>query len=148
MKHENAHVYRGHRQFLQGQEDLFVSLNDFARLRKLVGEHPLADELERAIVVPSDRIPKNIVTMYSRLIYLDESTSATREVELVYPGEADPVAGKVSVLAPVGSALLGLSVGQSIDWEFPTGEVNRLRVERILFQPEPIDAAVETAGIL
>lgn len=148
MKHENAHTNRGHRSFLPGQEDLFVSLNDFARLRKLVGDHPLADELERAIVVPSDRIQKDIVTMHSRVIYLDESTGATREVELVYPDEADPMAGKVSVLAPVGSALLGLSVGQSIDWEFPTGEAHRLRVERVLFQPEPIDAAAESAGIL
>ncbi len=148
MEHGNIHTDRGHRWFFSGQEDLFVSLNDFVRLRELVGDHPLADELKRAIVVPSDRIQKNIVTMHSRLVYLDESTGATREVELVYPDEADPVAGKVSVLAPVGSALLGLSVGQSIDWEFPTGEMHRLRVERVLFQPEPIDATVETAGIL
>lgn len=148
MKHGNAHANLGHRSFLPGQEDLFVSLNDFARLRKLIGGHPLAEELDRAIVVPSDRIPKNIVTMHSRLIYLDESTGATREVELVYPDEAAPVEGKVSVLAPVGSALLGLSVGQAIDWEFPTGEVHRLRVERVLFQPQSIDAALETAGTL
>lgn len=148
MKHENVHANFGHRSFLPGQEDLFVSQNDFVRLQKLVGDHPLAEELDRAIVVPSDRIPKNIVTMHSRLIYLDERTGATREVELVYPDEAAPMAGKVSVLAPVGSALLGLSVGQSIDWEFPNGEVHRLRVERVLFQPQSIDPAQETAGTL
>lgn len=148
MKHENTYTQCGYRSFLPGQEDLFISMDDFSRLSKLVGDHPLAEELERAIVVPSDRIPKNIVTMHSRVIYLDESTGTTREVELVYPDEAAPVTGKVSVLAPVGSALLGLSVGQSIDWEFPTGEVHRLRVERVLFQPQSIDTALETAGTL
>ncbi len=73
--------------------------------------------------------------MNSRLIYADESTGATREVELVYPNEADPVTGRISVLAPVGCALLGLSVGQSIDWKLPSGQIHRLRVERVLFQP-------------
>jgi regulator of nucleoside diphosphate kinase len=114
---------------------LIVSVDDYVRLRELVADHALAEELELAIVVPSDRIPKNVVTMNSRLIYADESTGQTREVELVYPSEADPVAGRISVLAPVGCALLGLSAGQSIDWNLPSGQVHRLRVERILSQP-------------
>ena len=114
---------------------MIVSVDDYVRLRELVADHALAEELELAIVVPSDRIPKNVVTMNSRLIYADESTGQTREVELVYPSEADPVAGRISVLAPVGCALLGLSAGQSIDWNLPTGQVHRLRVERILSQP-------------
>lgn len=150
MKHENAYTDCGYRSFLPGQEDLFISMDDFVHLRKLVADHPLAEELERAIVVPPDRIPGNIVTMHSRLIYSDESTCTTREVELVYPDEAAPMAGKVSVLAPVGCALLGLSVGQSIDWTFPTGEVHRLRVERVLFQPQSIGSIsmLESAGTL
>ena len=114
---------------------MIVSVDDYVRLRELVADHALAEELELAIVVPSDRIPKNVVTMNSRLIYSDESTGQTREVELVYPSEADPVAGRISVLAPVGCALLGLSAGQSIDWNLPSGQVHRLRVERILSQP-------------
>ena len=114
---------------------MIVSVDDYIRLRELVADHALAEELELAIVVPSDRIPKNVVTMNSRLIYADESTGQTREVELVYPSEADPVAGRISVLAPVGCALLGLSAGQSIDWNLPSGQVHRLRVERILSQP-------------
>jgi regulator of nucleoside diphosphate kinase len=125
---------------------LVISLDDYVRLRELVGEHDLSDELDRAIVIPSDRIPNNIVTMNSRLIYLDESTGMSREVELVYPGEADPVAGRVSVLAPVGCALLGLSAGQSIDWSLPGGRVHRLRVERILSQPESLDGNQSGAG--
>lgn len=148
MKHDNAYTNCDHRSFLQSQEDLFVSRSDFVRLRKLARDHALAEELERAIVVPSDRVPKNIVTMNSRLIYLDESTGTTREVELVYPDEAAPMAGRVSVLAPVGCALLGLSVGQSIDWNFPSGEVHRLRVERVLFQPQSIDTDPTVARTL
>lgn len=111
---------------------------DYVRLRELVWDHALAEELDLAIVVPSDRIPKDVVTMNSRLVYLDESTGSTREVELVYPDEADPMAGRVSVLAPVGCALLGLSAGQSIDWTLPGGKVHRLRVERVLSQPPSV----------
>lgn len=119
----------------QNNDDPVISLDDYVRLREIVGNDDLAEELDRAIVVPRDRIQKNIVTMHSRLIYRDESTGTTREVELVYPDEANPMAGKVSVLAPVGCALLGLSAGQSIDWSLPGGKVHRLRVERVLFQP-------------
>lgn len=120
--------------------DLVISVEDYVRLRELAGEHALAEELDRAIVVPADRIPENVVTMYSRLIYSDESTGSTREVELVFPEESDPLAGRISVLAPVGCALLGLRVGQSIEWDLPNGKVHRLRVESVLSQPRSIGA--------
>lgn len=126
--------------------DPVISLDDYVRLREIVGDHDLAEELDRAIVVPADRIQKNTVTMHSRLIYRDESTGTTREVELVYPGEADPLAGRISVLAPVGCALLGLSAGQSIDWGLPGGRIHRLRVERVLFQPRPDGADSAATG--
>lgn len=117
-------------------EALIVSMPDYVRLREIAGDFELGDELDRAIVVPADRMPVNVVTMHSRLIYIDESTGTRREVELVYPDEANPLAGKISVLAPVGSALLGLSIGQSIDWVFPGGKSHRLRVESIVFHPQ------------
>ncbi|MBP8286527.1 MAG: nucleoside diphosphate kinase regulator [Rhodoferax sp.] len=123
-------------------------MDDYVRLREIVGDHDLAEELDRAIVAPSDRIPESVVTMNTRLIYSDESTGATREIELVYPNEADSVAGRVSVLAPVGCALLGLSTGQSIDWNLPNGQVHRLRVERVLFQPQSSGTSPAVAGIL
>ena len=135
MKQQNTNTHHRSSDSLRSPEDLIVSIDDYVRLRELVADHALAEELELAIVVPSDRIPKNVVTMNSRLIYADESTGQTREVELVYPSEADPVVGRISVLAPVGCALLGLSAGQSIDWNLPSGQVHRLRVERILSQP-------------
>lgn len=138
MEHKNIPSHgQGKGCYINSQE-LIVPLGDYVRLRELAGEHELAEELERAIVVSADRIPKNVVTMHSRLIYSDETAGTKREVQLVYPGEANPLAGMVSVLAPVGCALLGLTAGQSIDWEFPEGKIHRLRVERILFQPETI----------
>jgi regulator of nucleoside diphosphate kinase len=112
--------------------DLLVSATDYARLRALAAGHPLAEELDRAIVVPQDRVPEDLITMHSRLVYVDETAGMRREVELVYPEEANATAGRVSILAPVGSALLGLSAGDTIDWEFPGGETRRLRVERVL----------------
>lgn len=115
--------------------DLIIADLDYGRLRALGEDTLLAEELDRATVIPREQVPYRVVTMHSRLIYLDEKTGERREVELVYPEEANAEEGKISVLAPVGSALLGLSVGQSIDWSFPTGEMRRLRVERILFQP-------------
>lgn len=138
MRHENTSTLRHKDAPLLNTGELVIALHDYVRLREIVGDHDLAEELDRAIVVPSDRIQKNTVTMHSRVIYRDESTGTTREVELVYPDEADPMMGRVSVLAPVGCALLGLSAGQSIDWDLPGGKVLRLRVERVLFQPRPI----------
>ena len=117
-------------------EALIVSVPDYVRLREIAGDLELGEELERAIVVPADRMPVDVVTMHTRLIYLDQNSGVRREVELVYPDEANPLAGKISVLAPVGSALLGLSVGQSIDWVFPGGKSHRLRVETSVFHPQ------------
>lgn len=145
MRHENTSTIRNKDAPLGNTGELVIALDDYVRLREIVGDHDLAEELDRAIVVPSDRIQKNTVTMHSRVIYRDESTGTTREVELVYPDEADPMLGRVSVLAPVGCALLGLSAGQSIDWDLPGGKVHRLRVERVLFQPRPIGTDFATA---
>jgi len=65
MKHDNASIDPRHGSSTQRPEDLVVSMNDYVRLRELVGDHALAEELDRAIVVPSDRIPKDVVTMNS-----------------------------------------------------------------------------------
>lgn len=117
------------------KENFILTDLDAHRIRKLPLETMLAHKIDYAIVVPAGHISSNIVTMHSRVIYLDGKTGIRREVELVYPKEANSDTGKISVLAPIGSALLGLSVGQATDWVFPSGEVRSLRVERILFQP-------------
>jgi regulator of nucleoside diphosphate kinase len=90
----------------------------------------LAEELDRADIVPPERVPEDVVTMHASVRYLDETTGERREVVLVYPHEADVSRGRISVLSPVGGALLGLAAGQSIEWDFPNGR-RRLRVEDV-----------------
>lgn len=111
-------------------EELLISERDFARLSPLAGKSALAEELGRAIVVPSERMPGNVVRMHSRVTYIDEGTGQRREVELVFPEQADPARARISVLAPVGCALLGLEEGQAVDCFFPEGQLRRLRVQR------------------
>ena len=105
---------------------------DYVGLMALQPHSALHAELDRAIVVPADAVPPDVVTMNSRVRYVDEHSGVCREIELVYPENADIADAKVSVLAPVGTALLGLEVGQSIDWPFPAGETRRLRVQQVL----------------
>ena len=100
------------------------------------GKADLQAELDRADVVAPEEIPPNVVTMNSTVTCVDELSGETHRITLVYPHDADVLQQKVSVLAPVGSALLGLSVGQSIDWTAPGGRPLRVRVTGISYQPE------------
>ena len=81
-------------------------------------------------------IRPDIVTMHSEVEYRDEVTGEVRRTTLVYPGEEDSDARRTSVLTPVGAALIGLSEGQSIEWEGPTGGRRKVTVQRVRFQPE------------
>jgi regulator of nucleoside diphosphate kinase len=110
---------------------VIIPADDLHALRQL-GCDRLAGELDRADVVPRADVRGDVVTMHTRVRYLDETAGERREVTLVYPHESDVANGRVSVLAPVGSALLGLSEGQAIDWEFPDGRPRRLRVESVI----------------
>lgn len=109
-----------------------VSATDCARLRQYPLSDELADELDRAIVVQKEQVPDDVVTMHARCTYIDERLGTQREIELVYPEEANPAQGKISVLTPVGSALLGLRVGQEIAWDFPDGSVRCLKVASVI----------------
>lgn len=96
----------------------------------------LADELVRATVVAADSVPPSVVIMHSRVEFRDEFTGQVSRLTLVYPGEEDGDTGLVSVLTPVGTALIGLSEGQSIRWRTATGEWRSLTVLRVLYQPQ------------
>lgn len=115
---------------------LIITESDLRLLRMLKPHDELQHELERAVVVAPEAVPPDVVTMNSRVRYVDETTGERRLVQIVYPAESDAREGKVSVLAPVGAALLGLSVGQAIEWDFPDGSRRRLRVEDVSYQPE------------
>lgn len=87
----------------------------------------LLAELERAKVIPHHQIPEEIVRMGSTLEYTSDD-SQRRQVTLVYPGDADIAQGKISILTPIGTALIGLSEGQSIEWAARDGRRHRLTV--------------------
>ena len=117
---------------------IIVSEPDLARLTALLRaaraddvDERLGEELERAVVVPSTEIPPDIVTMNSRVTFVDAATGAASTVVLVYPHDADAANGRLSVFAPVGAALLGLAVGQSITWGLPHGRTRTIRVTAV-----------------
>lgn len=117
-------------------EEIIITTQDLERLRPLLDLHdsPAAEaldgELHRARIVAPENVPADVVTMNREVVYEDCETSTQRTVKLVYPKDADAEQGKVSVLAPIGSALLGLRVGQSITWRVPNG-TKRIRVVEV-----------------
>lgn len=104
----------------------------------------LAAELDRARIVEADEIAPDVVTMHARFIFRDEAHGTTRTVSLVYPGEQNIDEGRISILTPMGAALLGLSEGQSITLEGRDGAPRTLTVLKLLSQPQ--GAAEEHAG--
>lgn len=122
---------------------IVLSRFDQERLERLldrVGSRPdldaLREEIERAEIVEPEAVPRDVVTMNSVVRFVDEDSGKESEVTLVFPGHADLESNRISVLAPVGSALLGLSVGDSIDWPVPNARSRRLRVVAVTYQPE------------
>lgn len=110
-------------------------LLDSESVRLLPGSSMLREELIRANVVEPEEIEPDIVTMNSTIRFVDELTNTASQLILVYPDQAG-APGTVSIFAPVGSALLGLTVGQIIKWQVPGGRQLRLRVVSVLYQPE------------
>lgn len=88
----------------------------------------LLDEVERARVLPSHEMPADTVTIGSEVTFRDENTAAVETVRVVLPDDASIDQRRVSVLAPIGAALIGLSVGQRIDWPMVDGRILRLVV--------------------
>ncbi|WFB35463.1 nucleoside diphosphate kinase regulator [Kiritimatiellota bacterium B12222] len=95
----------------------------------------IQEELERAKVVDSTKIPENVVTMNSRLRFVDLEDGEKSEVTLVFPANANIESGNLSILSPIGTALLGYAQGDEIEWDVPGGK-RRLLIEEILYQPE------------
>lgn len=93
------------------------------------------DLIARANVVPGNKIPKDVVTMNSVVRVVDDA-GAEQEWTLVYPEEANVTSAKLSVLSPMGAALLGSRAGKSVKYSAPNGAEHSLRIERIAFQPE------------
>jgi len=126
------------------QPDIIISESDAEKLDELLakvsqkdfpGKDNLEKELDRATIVPSSQIPADVVTMNSRVRFNDVNSDKSFTMTLVYPKNAGQE-NTVSVLAPMGSALLGLSVGQQISWPKPAGGVMQVEIEEVIYQPE------------
>lgn len=129
---------------METQPPITVSSLDVVRLERLLESgayrnlprmDALRSELDRATVVEPAQIPPGVVTMNSTVRFVDDASQSKFELTLVYP-ENGGASDKVSILAPVGSALLGLSVGQSIFWQVLGGRRLQLRVLEVVHQPE------------
>ncbi len=114
---------------------------DFARLSKLLPGRALlpahlADLLASAEVMSSRAVPRDVVTMNSRAELVDVHTGRRQTLTVCFPKDAEPAAGFISVLSPVGSSLLGLRVGDIARWHTPNGDDCAAEVAAVLFQPE------------
>jgi regulator of nucleoside diphosphate kinase len=130
---------------------IFITDNDLLRLRRLIETKgklegrdkqyltDLKNELDKAVVLPTGEVPPYVVTMDSRFRLKDLDTGAVAEYTLVYPGKADISQGRLSVLAPIGTALLGYQELDTVEWHVPAG-LKRFRIEQILYQPEAAEA--------
>ncbi len=120
---------------------------DLVRLKKLIQEaqytnyrksdylEKLQSELDRAVIVPPKEIPPQVVTMNSTVRLVDLDSGEEETYTLVFPEDADLARGRLSILAPIGTAMLGYEVGDLFEWAVPAGK-RRMRVEKILYQPE------------
>lgn len=132
------------------QPPIIVSERDLDRLERLLeslantsvpGRGELEEELERAEIVPSESVPPTVVTMNSTVRFREITSSRSSEefeLTLVYPKDVKPDGTTISILAPVGSALLGLSEGEEMEWPGPGGGTLRVRIEEVLYQPERV----------
>ncbi len=124
--------------------NIIISSLDVERLEKIlealphgtVGKEELETELERAEIVEPEEIPANVVTMNSTVRFKVASSNEEFEYTLVYPKDADGSKHKISILAPVGSAMLGLKEGDEIEWPKPGGGSLTVHIDKIVYQPE------------
>ncbi len=127
---------------------IIITEKDFERLSQLIQkerefssddkrEHlkELEHELKIAEIVPASMIPKGVITMNSKVLLRDMASGEDMPYELVYPEDADLLEDKISILAPIGTAVLGFKEGSIINWKVPDGMI-KLKVKKVLYQPE------------
>ena len=128
---------RKHRVVLTSQDlERLEALLEALPSNALPGKEALLSELERAEIVEPDQIPPSVVTMNSTVRFRIDSSGEDYCLTLVYPKDIDDTGKKISILAPVGSALLGLSTGDEIEWPSPGGGTVKVRIVEIIYQPE------------
>lgn len=126
---------------------IYITEYDMERLRKLLkiargcshyerdDLQELEAELDRGELVASRVVPRDVITMNSTVCLIDLDTTEEMTFTLVFPKDADIDQNKISILAPIGTAMLGYRLGDTIEWEVPAG-LRRLKVKEIPYQPE------------
>ena len=129
------------------ERTIYVTEVDYNRLTGLIERtrerngtdreylNKLEAELDRAEIIDSKAIPGDVITMRSKVRLKDLVSGESNTYSLVFPTEADFAEGKISVLAPIGTAILGYRQGDTIEWPVPSG-MRKLKVEEIVYQPE------------
>jgi regulator of nucleoside diphosphate kinase len=127
---------------------IWLTEHDYTRLKHLLadlarqsrgmqaGVATLEDILDSARIVNPAGIPETVVTMNSRVLFEDVLTRERGTVTVVYPADSDPAAGRISVLSPVGAALIGETEGSEVALPLPYGKTRRIRIMDVLYQPE------------
>jgi regulator of nucleoside diphosphate kinase len=127
---------------------LWLTEQDYNGLRQLLveltrrssgmqaGVETLEEIFDLVRVVGPEKMPGSVVTMNSRVLFEDVCTGDEDTVTIVYPADAEPSSGKISVLSPVGAALLGEAEGREIELPLPHGQTRRIRIMNVLYQPE------------
>ena len=127
------------------EKRVYVTERDMARLELIVDSAPqkndhekenvkrLSEDLDRASIINAKNVPHDVVTMNSKVCVMDVDSGEEMTFTLVFPEAADLSKGKVSVLAPVGSAVLGYRTGDMVEWKIPSGK-RRLSIKRVLYQ--------------
>ena len=133
-------------------KNIVITEADYVRLQGLVessrvfrqrdAKHldDLEQELERAAIMKAGEVPSDVVTMNSRVKVKDLNSGRVTTYQIVFPGQADIAKNRISVLAPIGTGLLGYSAGTTIEWQVPSG-MRRFRILEVEYQPETAAAA-------
>lgn len=136
------------------RDNIFITKSDYDRLRPLVdgarafsgsdaqSVGRLAQELDRAEIVERDALPGDVITMNSRATLKDLDSGEMKEYRLIFPTQ-ERHGNDISILAPIGTAMLGYRVGDVIEWQVPRG-IRRLEVVEVLYQPEAQGVPIES----
>ena len=123
---------------------IILNSRDFIKLKQVINESiasghvnakNLDAELSNALLLDPEKIPSDVVTLNTKVRFIDINESEEFVYTIVYPEDADLTHGKLSVLAPIGTALLGYREGNEIVWNVPAG-LKSFRIDKILYQPE------------
>lgn len=132
---------------MSSQRQIIITKEDHSRLESLLASdfaaafsdkpylQSLRSELDRAKIVRPYEVPLDVITMNSTVRLRQSRSKESETFTLVYPREANIADGKLSVLAPIGTAILGYRVGDRVEWQVPSGKV-WIRIEELVFQPE------------